>query len=82
VSQQKEKTMETEKNEEKRKDGELRTVQQVARQVARQVASFRFPVSVKSLDSMVEILTHEYGRGLTMRQVGEFLIIEKPALPS
>ena len=43
----------------------------------RQVASFRLPVSVKSLAAMVDGLTREYGKGLTMRQVGDSLIIEQ-----
>ena len=44
----------------------------------RQVAAFRLPVSVKSLCAMVDGLTREYGKGLTMRQVGDSLIIEQP----
>jgi len=44
----------------------------------RQVAAFRLPVSVKSLAAMVDGLTREYGKGLTMRQVGDSLIIEQP----
>ena len=44
----------------------------------RLVASFRLPVSVKSLAAMVGGLTREYGKSLTMRQVGDLLIIEQP----
>jgi len=44
----------------------------------RQVAAFRLPVSVKALCAMVDGLTREYGKGLTMRQVGDSLIIEQP----
>jgi hypothetical protein len=44
----------------------------------RRVAAFRLPVSVKSLAAMVDGLTREYGKGLTMRQVGDSLIIEQP----
>jgi hypothetical protein len=47
----------------------------------RQVAAFRLPVSVKSLAAMVDGLTREYGKDLTMRQVGDSLIIEQPNTP-
>jgi hypothetical protein len=44
----------------------------------RQVAAFRLPVSVKLLAEMADSLTREYGKDLTMRQVGDSLIIEQP----
>jgi hypothetical protein len=44
----------------------------------RQVAAFRLPVSVKLLAAMVAGLTREYGDGLTMRQIGDSIIIEQP----
>ena len=45
---------------------------------ARLVASFRLPVSVKSLIVLGDWLHRQYGAGLTMRQQGEFLFIMKP----
>jgi hypothetical protein len=42
------------------------------------VASFRLPVAVKGLIFLSDWLRKQYGEGLTMRQQGEFLFIEKP----
>jgi hypothetical protein len=44
----------------------------------RLVASFRLPVAVKGLIFLSDWLRKQYGEGLTMRQQGEFLFIEKP----
>lgn len=44
----------------------------------RTVASFRLPISVKSLAMIVDGLTREYGKELTMRQVDVWLVIEQP----
>jgi hypothetical protein len=43
-----------------------------------QVATLRLPVSVKALAAITDALTQQYGPGLTMRQHGEFMIVEKP----
>jgi len=44
----------------------------------RLVASFRLPVAVKGLIFLSDWLRKQYGEGLTMRQQGEFLFIERP----
>ena len=44
----------------------------------RQVATLRLPVSVKALAAVTDAPTKEHGPGLTMRQNGEFMIVEKP----
>lgn len=49
-----------------------------AANTGRTVASFRLPVSVKSLAMIVNGLTRAYGKRLTMRQVDVWLVIEQP----
>jgi hypothetical protein len=44
------------------------------------VASLLLPLSVKALAAMNDVLAREYGKGLTIRQVGEMLVIERPAV--
>jgi hypothetical protein len=46
------------------------------------VATLRLPVSVKSLAAITDALTKEHGPGLTMRQHGDFMIVEKPGKES
>jgi len=43
-----------------------------------QVATLRLPVSIKTLAAVRDALRKEHGPGLTMRQRGEFMIVEKP----
>lgn len=43
----------------------------------RTVARLRLPVEVKLLSMIADGLTREYGKGLTMRQVDVWLVIEQ-----
>ena len=52
--------------------------EEVAEADVRLVASFRLPVAVKGLLFISDWLRTQYGDGLTMRQHGEFLFIERP----
>jgi len=45
---------------------------------ARRVATLRLPVSVGAYAATTDALTKQYGPGLTVRQHGEFMIVEKP----
>jgi hypothetical protein len=42
------------------------------------VASLRLPVGVQGLEVITDCLRKQYGSGLTMRQQGDFLLVEKP----
>ena len=46
------------------------------------VATLRLPVSVKALAAVRDALRKEHGPGLTMRQRGAFMIVEKPGKES
>jgi hypothetical protein len=47
---------------------------------AQQVATFRLPFSLRSLVDLEAVCAREYGKGLVVRQVGEMLVIERPAV--
>jgi hypothetical protein len=46
------------------------------------VATLRLPVSVGAYVATTDALTKQYGPGLTVRQHGEFMIVEKPGKES
>ena len=45
---------------------------------AERIAEIKFPVAVVTLAAIVDALERLHGKGLTARQVGDALLIEKP----